>query len=51
MNLTPTEIVAIVIGIIEVIARVIPTVGQWGPLGIIIKLLNTISEFLNRKKK
>lgn len=44
------EIVLLVIGIIEVVIRVIPTVGTWSPIGIILKLLNFLSEFLDRKK-
>lgn len=43
--------IALVIGIIEVLARVIPTVGMWAPLGVILKVLNFVSEFLNSEKK
>lgn len=45
-----TIIVAVLIGIIEVVARVVPSVGMWAPLGMIIKVLNFISELLNKKK-
>lgn len=51
MNLSILQIIAIVIGIVEVVARVIPSVGMWAPLGIILKVLNFLSEFLNNKKK
>lgn len=43
--------IAVIIGIIEVLARVIPTVGMWAPLGVILKVLNFVSEFLNSEKK
>jgi len=44
-------IIAIVLGIYEVLARLIPTVGQWSLLGWIIKLLYWISENLDKRKK
>lgn len=44
-------VVAIIIGVIEVVVRFIPTVGMWAPLGVILKVLNFISEFLNKEKK
>jgi hypothetical protein len=44
-------ILPIVLGIYEVIARLIPTVNDWSPLSWIIRLVNMLNEFLNRKKK
>jgi hypothetical protein len=44
-------IVALLAGIYEVIARLIPTVANWSFIGKIIDILKWISDFLNRKKK
>lgn len=44
-------IVAIIIGVYEVIARLIPTVGDWSILSKIIALLRWISDGLNNRKK
>ena len=44
-------IVAVIIGIYEVIARVIPTVADWTILGKIIALLRWLSDNLNNLKK
>ena len=44
-------LVAIIIGIYEVIARIIPTVGDISILGKIIALLKWISDNLNNFKK
>jgi hypothetical protein len=44
-------VVAIVAGCYEVIARVIPTVGNWSLTGKIIEALHWLSDFLNRTKK
>lgn len=44
-------IVAIIIGIYEVIARIIPTVGDISILGKIIALLKWFSDNLNNFKK
>jgi len=43
-------IVALIAGIYEVIARVIPTVGNYSWLAKIIDILVWISDFLNRRK-
>ena len=42
---------AVILGIYEVIARVIPTVKTWSILSWIIKLLSWISDNLDIKKK
>lgn len=44
-------LVAIIIGIYEVIARIIPTIGDISILGKIIALLKWISDNLNNFKK
>lgn len=44
-------IVAISLGVYEVIARVIPSVNDWSVLGNIIKFLRVISDYLNNLKK
>jgi len=42
--------IGIVLGIYEVIARAIPTVKDWTLVGNIVKVLQSISDFLNAKK-
>jgi len=49
-NLTPIEIIALVIGFIEVVIRVVPTVSNNAPVAITLKILTAISDFLTRKK-
>lgn len=44
-------IVLAVIGIYEVIARLIPTVADWSVLGNIIRFLKVVSDYLNNKLK
>lgn len=44
-------IVAIIVGIYEAVVRIIPTVGNYSLLKIIIDLLKWLSEHLNAKKK
>lgn len=44
-------IVLIVIGVWEVIARLIPTVENWAGTAVILRILTAISDFLNRTKK
>lgn len=44
-------IVAVIIGVYEVLARVFPTIGDITILGNIIKLLKLLSDNLNRTKK
>jgi len=44
-------IIAIIIGVYEVLARLIPTVGTWSVLSWIIRLLQWISDGLDRKRK
>lgn len=44
-------IVAVIIGVYEVIARVIPTISDWTILGKIIALLRWLSDNLNNLKK
>lgn len=43
-------ILAVAAGCWEVIARVVPTVNNWAGTAIILKVLNFLSELLNRKK-
>ena len=43
-------ILAVAAGCWEVIARVVPTVNNWSGTAIILKVLNFLSEMLNRKK-
>jgi len=44
-------ILAILVGVWEVIARVIPTVNNWSGTALVLKVLNFLSELLNRTKK
>ena len=44
-------IVAVVLGIYEVFARLIPSVNDWSILGNIIRFLKVISDWLNNLKK
>lgn len=41
----------VVLGIYEVIIRLIPTVSSWSVLGLIIKILKVLSDYLDVKKK
>ena len=41
---------SIVLGIYEVIVRAIPTAKDWTVVGNIVKVLQSISDFLNAKK-
>lgn len=50
-KLTWHVIVAILAGVYEVIARLIPTIKNYSFIGKIIEILLWISNFLNRKKK
>lgn len=43
-------ILALIIGIYEVLARLIPTVNDWSVLSWIIKLFKWISDSTNRSK-
>ena len=43
-------ILAVATGCWEVIARVVPTVNNWSGTALILKVLNFLSELLNRKK-
>lgn len=43
-------LIAIITGVWEVIARLIPTVGHIGLIGKIIEILNVLSNFFNRTK-
>jgi hypothetical protein len=44
-------IVALIIGVYDVLARLIPTVNDWSILSWIIKLLKWLSDSANRKIK
>lgn len=50
-KITWQMVVAIVAGVYEVIARVVPTVGNWSITGKIIEALKWLSDFLNRKSE
>ena len=43
-------ILAVAAGCWEVIARVVPTVNNWSGTAIVLKVLNFLSELLNKKK-
>lgn len=43
-------ILAVATGVWEVIARVVPTVTNWSGTAIVLRILNFLSELLNRKK-
>jgi len=44
-------IVALILGFYEVLVRIVPTVGSWSILAWIIRLLQWISDGLDRKRK
>lgn len=44
-------IIAIIVGVYEVVVRSIPTVGNYSLLNTIIEILKKVSEFFNKKKK
>jgi len=44
-------IASLIIGVYEVLARLIPTVADWSILGKIITFLKWISDSLNNRKK
>lgn len=44
-------VLAVIVGVYEVLARVIPTIRNNSLTAIIIELLRKLSELLNRKKK
>ena len=50
VKITLPIILAFIVGIWEVVIRLIPTAGQWGVVGKIIEILAWLSNFLNRKK-
>lgn len=45
------KVIAIMTGVYEVLARILPTVNDWSVLGNIIKILKAISDALNRFNK
>jgi hypothetical protein len=49
-HISVSVIVALLVGIYEVVVRVLPTVANYSLLGKVIDLLKWLSEFLNRKK-
>lgn len=42
--------VAIIVGVWEVVSRVIPSVSKWGVIGKVIDILAWVSNYLDRKK-
>lgn len=44
-------VLGLLVGFWEVIARLIPSVGQLGFIGKLIEILAWLSDFFNRKKK
>lgn len=44
------QVIGIILGIYELLSRVIPSVKDWSILGNIIKFLRWLSDYLNRKK-
>jgi hypothetical protein len=49
-KITLPLILAFIVGIYELIARLVPTVGQYALIGKIIDILKWVSDFFNRKK-
>jgi hypothetical protein len=49
-KITIPMVIAFVIGVVELVARLVPTVGSWAPLAIIINVLKWLSDYFNRKK-
>jgi hypothetical protein len=50
-KLTFSLILAFIVGLWELVIRLIPTAGQYGVIGKIIEVLSWLSNFLNRKSK
>jgi len=44
-------VLPIIIGLYEVLVRVIPTIGNYSIIAKIIDILKWLSDFLNKKKK
>jgi hypothetical protein len=51
MEITWHVIVAIIVGLYEVIVRAVPTVANYSVIGKVIEILAWVSNFLNKKKK
>lgn len=51
MDINITDIVALILGVYEVVARVFPTVRDYSIISWIIKLLAWLSDTLNNRKK
>lgn len=50
-KLTLSMVLAFIVGLYEVVIRIVPTAGQYGIIGKIIEVLAWLSNFLNVKKK
>lgn len=51
IKITLPMILAFIVGVWEVVIRLVPTIGQWGVIGKVIEVLAWLSNFLNNKKK
>jgi hypothetical protein len=49
-KITLPLVLSFVVGIYEVVIRLVPTAGQYAVIGKIIDILKWLSDFLNRKK-
>lgn len=50
-KLTLSMALAFIVGLYEVIIRIVPTAGQYAVIGKLIDILKWLSDFLNNKKK
>ena len=50
-KLSLSLVLAFLVGLWELVIRLIPTAGQYGVIGKIIEVLAWLSNFLNRKSK
>jgi hypothetical protein len=50
IKITLPLVLAFIVGVYEVIIRLVPTFGQWGIIGKLIDILKWLSDFLNRTK-
>lgn len=48
---TISLIVAIIVGVYELLARLIPSFGNWTFIGRVIDILKIVSDYLDKRKK
>lgn len=50
IHITLVAVLLFIIGLYDLIIRIIPTVGNYSVIAFLIKILKIISDFLNNKK-